>query len=247
MKVVVTLALCLCSVIGCALWSGVFLSTLFYLVLFCTQLRGQKKTGKKKKFRESATFNVKLHTAHQIQPNDCHKHRVFTHPLAIKVIMIFKHSLCDLVFIGWDYALSLQLFAFFFAFSEELLGLHSSHELGALLQRNMQSIKSQVIEFNSFFGLHVSTWASWERWGFHSCRKTVRNNARLNITCSVTHMSHALNLPFKCLPFSHDNRHAAFPAFPHVCWGLFRCPVISRGLRDDNTDSGSFTSLWCGL
>ena len=116
MKVVVTLALCLCSVIGCALWSGVFLSTLFYLVLFCTQLRGQKKTGKKKKFRESATFNVKLHTAHQIQPNDCHKHRVFTHPLAIKVIMIFKHSLCDLVFIGWDYALSLQLFAFFFCF-----------------------------------------------------------------------------------------------------------------------------------
>ncbi len=59
-------------------------------------------------------------------------------------------------------------------------------------------------------------------------------------------MSHALNLCFKSPPASHDNKHAAFSAFLHVCRGLFQCPVIRKGLRDDNTDLGSFTSclMW---
>lgn len=59
-------------------------------------------------------------------------------------------------------------------------------------------------------------------------------------------MSHALNHRFKYPPISHDNKHAAFSAFLHVCWGLFQWPVIRRGLCDDNIDLGSFTSclMW---
>lgn len=55
-----------------------------------------------------------------------------------------------------------------------------------------------------------------------------------------------LNLRFKYPPIAHDNKHAAFSAFLHVCRGLFQCPVIRKGLRDDNTDLGSFTSrlMW---